>query len=91
MMIEGLRQEVQSVATLKQVFQYPVVDNSGENKCVVMLVWQPTFVETNRLQAVFGREGWKQICNRLCQESGVDCKWMVDVNPNYFQDSVIAY
>ena len=91
MMIEGLRQEVQSVATLKQVFQYPVVDNSVEHKYVILLVWQPTSTDTGRLQAIFGREGWKRICSRHIQESGVNCKWMVDVNPNYFQDSVVVY
>lgn len=91
MLIESLCQEVKSVAELHHVFQNPIIDNSNEHKCVLQLIWRPICMDTKRLGSFFGRNEWKQMCEQVMRGYGMTCMWMVDINPDYLGDSVIAY
>lgn len=86
-----LQQELIRVASLRHSSFFPVVDSDSSYKYVLMMVWMPRSTLNGTVESVFGKEAWRNICNRNISSLGLKCDWMIDIHPDYCIDKLLVY
>lgn len=86
-----LQQELINVASLRHSSFFPVVDSDSSYKYVLLMVWMPRSYVNGTVESVFGKEAWRDVCNKHISSYGLKCDWMVDIHPDYCVDKFLVY
>ncbi|CBK20790.2 uncharacterized protein [Blastocystis hominis] len=87
----AMQQELIKVASLRHSSFFPVMDSDSSYKYVLMMVWMPRSYINGTVESVFGKEAWRDVCNKHVNSYGLKCDWMIDIHPDYCIDKLLVY
>lgn len=87
----AMQQELIKVASLRHSSFFPVMDSDSSYKYVLMMVWMPRSYVNGTVESVFGKEAWRDVCNKHVTSYGLKCDWMIDIHPDYCVDKLLVY